>query len=96
MIIKIQQPYDKFCVLSIVRDIATLSKGEITLLSTLLTEKFQECLILDGSEYIPDFIDDIDFSDELIDTMFEVVRAQRAAKNLTALRENGRVLVFSK
>ncbi|MHC1758552.1 MAG: hypothetical protein AB9917_03370 [Negativicutes bacterium] len=96
VIIKIQQPYDKFCVLSIVRDIATLSKGEITLLSTLLTENFQECLILDGSEYIPDFVDDIEFSDELIDTMFEVVRAQRAAKNLTALRENGRVLVFSK
>lgn len=94
--IETQQPYDKFCMLSIVRDLATLSKGEITLLSTLLTENFKECLILDGSEYVPDFVDDFEFSDELIDTMFEVVRAQRAAKNLTALRENGRVLVFSK
>ena len=51
---------------------------------------------MDDSEFIPDFMDELDFPDELIDNMFETVRAQRAAKNLTALRENGRVLVFSK
>ncbi len=94
--IEMKQPYEKFCMLSITRDLASLSKGEITLLSTILTEKFQDCLILDDSEFIPDFMDELDFPDELIDNMFETVRAQRAAKNLTALRENGRVLVFSK
>jgi hypothetical protein len=94
--IETKQPYDKFCMLSIVRDLASLSKGEITLISTLLAEKFHDCLILDDSEFVPDFVDELDFPDELIDSMFEVVRAQRAAKNLTALRENGRVLVFSK
>ena len=91
-----KQPYEKFCMLSIVRDIATLSKGEITLLSTLLSENFRECLILDDSEYIADFVDDFEIPEEMIDSMFEVVRAQRAANSLTALRENGRVLVFSK
>lgn len=94
--IETKQPYEKFCMLSIVRDIASLSKGEITLLSTLFTEKFHDCLILDDSESVPDFIDELDFPDELIDNMFETVRSQRVAKSLTALRENGRVLVFSK
>ena len=94
--IETQQPYEKFCLLSIVRDLATLSKGELTLLSTLLMENFKDCLILDGSEFVADFVDEIEFPDEMIDSMFEVVRAQRAANSLTALRENGRVLVFSK
>ncbi len=94
--IETKQPYEKFCMLSIVRDIASLSKGEIILLSTLLVEKFHDCLILDDSEFVPDFMDEIDFPEDLIDNMFDTVRAQRAAKNLTALRENGRVLVFSK
>ena len=91
-----KQPYEKFCMLSIVRDIATLSKGEINLLSTLLAENFRECLILDGSEFAPDFVDDVEFPDEMIDSMFEVVRAQRAVSSLTAMRENGQVLVFKK
>ena len=82
--------------LSIVRDIATLSKGEINLLSTLLAENFRECLILDGSEFAPEFVDDVEFPDEMIDSMFEVVRAQRAVSSLTAMRENGQVLVFKK
>src|SRR5665647_458503 len=94
--IETKQPYDKFCMLSIVRDLASLSKGEITLISTLLAEKFHDCLILDDSEFVPDFIDELDFPEELIDNMFETVRTQRVAKSLTALRENGRVLVFSK
>lgn len=94
--IETKQPYDKFCMLSIVRDLASLSKGEINLLSILLAEKFRDCLILDDSEFVPDFIDELDFPEELIDNMFETVRTQRVAKSLTALRENGRVLVFSK
>lgn len=91
-----KQPYEKFCMFTIIRDIATLSKGEISLLSTLMTEKFQDRLILDDSEFLPDFLNEMDIPDEMIDSMFEVVRAQRAVKNLTALRENGRVLVFTK
>jgi hypothetical protein len=94
--IETKQPYEKFCMLSIIRDIASISKGEINLLSTLLVEKFHDCLILDDSEFVPDFMDELDFPEDLIDNMFDTVRTQRAAKNLTALRENGRVLVFSK
>ncbi|NMC33183.1 MAG: hypothetical protein GYA36_12120 [Veillonellaceae bacterium] len=94
--ISTKQPYEKFCMLSIVRDIATLSNGEINLLSTLLAENFRECLILDDLEYTADFVEDADFPDEMIDTMFEVVRAQRAVSSLTAMRENGQVLVFKR
>lgn len=94
--IETKQPYEKFCMLSIVRDLASLSKGEITLISTLLVEKFHDCLIIDESEFVPDFFDEFGFPEELIDSMFETVQSQRAPKNLTALRDNGRVLVFSK
>lgn len=94
--IRTQHPYDKFCLLTVERDLGSISKGEITLLSTVLDQKFHDHLILDDSEYIPDFVDDLEFPDDLIDNMFETVRAQKSARNLTALRENGRVLVFSK
>jgi hypothetical protein len=41
-------------------------------------------------------MDDPSFPDDFIDSMLENVRFQRSAKSLTALRENGRVLVFNK
>ena len=91
-----KQPYEKFCVFSLFRDLASLSKGELSLLITLITERFQDCLIIDDQDSLPDFMDDPGFPDDFIDSMLENVRFQRTAKNLTAMRENGRVLVFNK
>jgi hypothetical protein len=94
--IESKQPYEKFCMLSIVRDLASLSKGEMAIIISLLVERFHETLIIDDPDFLPDFMDDPSFPDDFIDSMLENVRFQRSAKSLTALRENGRVLVFNK
>ena len=94
--IETKQPYEKFCLLSIGRDLASVTRGELTLLITLLSEHFKDRIILVDSEYMPDMFDEFSFPDDFIDSMLENVKFQRTAKNLTALRENGRVLVFSK
>ena len=78
------------------QDLASVTRGELTLLITLLSEHFKDRIILDESEYMPDMFDEFSFPDDFIDSMLENVKFQRTAKNLTALRENGRVLVFSK
>ena len=56
----------------------------------------QEAIFANLGEHLPAFVDDVEFPDEMIDSMFEVVRAQRAVSSLTAMRENGQVLVFKK
>ena len=91
-----KQPYEKFCIFSLLRDLASLSKGELSLLISMITERFHDCLIMDDQDNLPDFMDDPGFPDDIIDSMMENVRFQRTAKNLTAMRENGRVLVFNK
>lgn len=91
-----QQPYEKFCLLSIGRDIASLSRGELSLIITTLSESFKDKLIMDEFSFEPEMFDDFGFPDDLIDSMLENMKFQRTSKNLTALRENGRVLVFSK
>ena len=48
--IETKQPYEKFCLLSIGRDLASVTRGELTLLITLLSEHFKDRIILDESE----------------------------------------------
>ena len=94
--IETKQPYEKFCLLSIGRDLASVTRGELSLLITLLSEHFKDRIIFDDSEFMPDMFDEFSFPDDFIDSMLENVKFHHTAKNLTALRENGRVLVFSK
>jgi len=94
--IEAKQPYEKFCIFSLLRDLASLSKGELSLLISMITERFHDSLIIDDQDSLPDFMDDSGFPDDFIDSMLENVRFQRTGKNLTAMRENGRVLVFNK
>ena len=94
--IECKQQYKQFYIFSLFRDLATLSKGELSLLIKLLTERFGDSLVIDDQDNLPDFMDDPGFPEDLIDSMLENVRFQRSAKNLTAMREDGRVLVFNK
>ncbi len=91
-----QHPYEKFCLLSIGRDIASLTRGELSLIITALSDNFKDKLMMDESSFEPELFDDFGFPDDLIDSMLENMKFQRIVKSLTALRENGRVLVFSK
>ena len=82
--------------MSIGRDLASLSRGELSLLITLLSEHFKDRILLDETEYVAEMIDEFGFPDDFIDSILENVKFQPTPKNLTALRENGRVLVFRK
>lgn len=94
--IEAQKPYENFFMLSIGRDISTLTREELSLIISMLTETFMDKLLMDESGGEPDSFDDFGFPDELIDSMLENMKFQRTSTSLTALRENGRVLVFKK
>lgn len=84
-----------FSIVSLTRDLASITRGEIGLFITLLTEEFKEHLVME----IPvglDIPDDPGLTDEWIDSMIDNVRQNKSKKKLTALREDGRVLVFNK
>lgn len=91
-----KHPYERFCLLSIGRDLSSLTRGELSLIITLLSEHFKDRILLDESEEVTEMMDEFGFPDEFIDSMLENVRFSHTPKNLTALRENGRVMVFSK
>ena len=91
-----KQPYERFCLMSIGRDLSSLTKDELSLIITLLSEHFRDRILLDESEFIAEVIDEFGIPDDFIDSILESVKYQPTPKNLTALRENGRVLVFSK
>ena len=82
-------------VFSITRDLRSVTRGEIALIINLLSEEFQETLVIENS-ITPEMQDDIGMADEWIDNMIENVQLQRSKKRLTAFREDGRVLVFNK
>ncbi|CUH96166.1 hypothetical protein P22_2254 [Propionispora sp. 2/2-37] len=86
--------YDKVAMLTIVRDVNTLSKGEIALVITLLREKLRERLITDHNESMQE--EDLLLQEELIDNMLESMKQRQTVQSLIAIREDGRVLVFNK
>jgi len=86
--------HDKVAILSIIRDINTLSLDELTLIITLLRENLANYLILEY--HIPLSQEDLLSQEEIIETMLENMQAHRLLYSLLAIRENGRVLVFNK
>ena len=91
--------HDVCSTITLIRDVATLSKGEITIAVALLTETFQDSLIDDDPEIrmVPD--DDVAFQEDFIENMLDNVRLHPVAKlykGLFAFREDGRVLVFNR
>lgn len=86
--------YQGIAFINIVRDMDTLSKGEIALISTLIKEKFEDILIsdVDPANIEEDGIIQEDFIDNMIGNM----KVNHAAEKLIGIREDGRVMVFNK
>lgn len=93
--LELRNLFKNYKFLSIRRDLASLSRGELSLIITSLADTFSARLLMDETGGIPDSFDEFGFPDELIDSMLENLRINKTSKNLTAMRENGRVLVFS-
>jgi len=86
--------YDRVTMLVVSRDVATLSKGEITLLITLLRDKFRDVLVTDNNDAMLE--EDLLIQEELIDNMLQNVKSNHTVNRLIGIREDGRVLVFNK
>lgn len=81
-------------VLSVLRDVATLSQSEIFLVVNILREHCSGLLVSDQQEMMPE--EDMVVQEEIIAEMLEDVRSHQQHHNLTAFREDGRVIVFNK
>jgi hypothetical protein len=85
---------EQVAMLTILRDVATLSKGEIALIITLLRENFKDQLLADDNETMLE--EDLLVQEEVIDNMLENIKRQHFDNGLIGIREDGRVLVFNK
>lgn len=81
--------------LHIVRDVSTLSRGEIRLLAALMKERFASMLLLDQERDITD-LEAEEAQEETIDHMLGNVKINRITDRMIGIREEGRVMVFNK
>ncbi|VBB06005.1 Hypothetical protein LUCI_1216 [Lucifera butyrica] len=86
--------YEQIAMLTIKRDVHTLSKGEIALIIALLRDGFRERLMSDQNDTMQE--EDLMLQEELIDDMLENLKKKRTGHGLIGIREDGRVLVFNK
>ncbi|MBP2627692.1 MAG: hypothetical protein H6Q68_2403 [Firmicutes bacterium] len=86
--------HDKVAMLSIVRDVHTISKNEITLIIVLLREKLKDYLIFDYNVSLSE--EDLLLQEEVIENMLENIKQNLLLHRLIGIRENGRILVFNK
>lgn len=86
--------YDQVSMLSIFRDVHTISKNEIALLITLLRAKFKSNLITDYNDTLQE--EDLLIQEEVIEDMLLNIKKHHTEKGLIGIREDGRVLVFNK
>lgn len=78
----------------VIRDVGTLSRGEIALLSTLMRDRFTEQLVRDIN--VTNLEEEGVIQEELIDSMIGNVKLSRVVERLIGIREDGRVMVFNK
>ncbi len=81
--------------LHIERDVFTLSRGEIGLVTTLLREHFGSILIRDIEKDGPEPEADV-VQEEAIDHMIGNLKINRMTDRMIGIREEGRVMVFNK
>ena len=77
------------------RDLATLSRGELSLLTTLIDERFADDLIMDGAHEIMD-LDFLLAQEDHLDQMLSMARQMQIPDRLVGIREHERVVVYTR
>lgn len=80
--------------IEITRDVKTLSKGEISLLTGLLHRELETTLISDNNEDL--LTEELTLQEEIIEELLEFLRDVPHNQNVIAFRDNGKVLAFNK
>lgn len=86
--------HNDFTQVEICRDMATVSREELSLLIGLIRTYFGQDLVVEYEEPLRD--EDRMLQEELIDDILEDVRAGGLHRELVGFREAGRVMVFNK
>ncbi|MEW6522096.1 MAG: hypothetical protein AB1445_00755 [Bacillota bacterium] len=81
-------------VVEVTRDVASLTQAEISLVVAVVREHSGRVLAADGGEAMQE--EELAVQEELIAEMLEDVRVSQQGRNLTAFREDGKVVVFNK
>jgi hypothetical protein len=89
-----QQAQSGVTVVSITRDVPSLTQGEISLVVAIMRERWGRLLAADSAETMQE--DELMVQEEIIAEMLEDVRANEQERTLTAFRDDGRVVVFNK
>jgi len=81
-------------VVEVTRDLASLTQAEISLMVAVVREQFGQVLAADGAETMQE--EEMAVHEELIAEMLDDVRVSQPGRNLTAFREDGKVVVFNR
>ncbi|KJR45073.1 hypothetical protein UF75_4545 [Desulfosporosinus sp. I2] len=82
---------EKVCVITVTRDVDSMTQREVGLIVELLKRKFHKQLLYEEM-YLPE--EEQIFQEEMISQMLYSIQSDTMKKNVVALREEGRVLVF--
>lgn len=82
---------DRIHALTIIRDVESMTQSEVGLIVELIKREFNEQLVCDDMN-LPE--DELQFQEELIGHMLANMGNYDIDKNVIAVREEGRVLVF--
>ncbi len=81
--------------LHVKRDMATLSRGELSVLNTLIEEKFSSLLIYDEIQGSAD-MEFIMAQEDRLDQMLLMIRQMNISDRLVGIREQERVVVYAR
>jgi len=86
--------FDSVMIFALERDVNSLSREEISVITTLIKDEAGAALVLEDTSDFGD--EEIAVQDELISEMLEDLPGEAVERNLYAFREGGRVLVFNR
>jgi len=87
-------PHGQVGIINISRDIYTISKDEITLLTTLLRDHLTNYLIIEMNDTLSE--NDFQLQEDVIEDMLEKIKYYPKLSQLIGIREESRILVFNK
>ena len=82
---------ENVCVITVTRDVDSMTQREVGLIVELIKARFKKQLIYDELYLLED---EQIFQEEMITHMLSSIHGDDINKNVVALREEGRVLVF--
>jgi len=82
---------ENVCVITVTRDVDSMTQREVGLIVELIKGKYKKQLIYEAL-YLPE--DEQIFQEERITNMLSSIHSEAIERNVVALREKGRVLVF--